>query len=106
MQSRRTILLKVNKEIKSVDLDNVLYIQSLGNYLKVFTTDGVLITMMTMSQMEDQLQGNDFIRVHRSYLANMLKITSVADLHVGMGTRIIPIGKTYKQYVQRLLKKP
>lgn len=89
------IYLKADRKMIKVMLDDILYIESARDYLKVTTQTNTIITRQTISSIEAMLSDNEFIRIHRSYLVSIKKITSFTHETVEIGTKELPIGKFY-----------
>jgi DNA-binding LytR/AlgR family response regulator len=95
---RSSISLLVDGVYHEFQFTDVQYFQSFGNYVKIFADNGVFVTLMTTKELEDLLPRQRFIRIHKSYIVNRTKITNVSDSDVVIGSRKIPIGKTFKMY--------
>ena len=89
------IYVKADRKMIKVLLDDILYIESARDYLKLFTSDTTLVTRQTLSSVEAMLSGNDFIRIHRSYIISLKKINSFTHETVEIGNTELPIGKFY-----------
>ena len=89
------IYLKSERKMTKVMLDDILYIESAGDYLKVYTQNTSLVTRQTISSIEAILSGDEFIRIHRSYIVSVKKIDSFTHEVVGIGKIELPIGKFY-----------
>jgi len=87
----------VNKELIKVFLKDILYIESIKDYIKVVTQVKTIITYQRISYMEEKLPKKDFMRTHRSFIVNLSKITSFRYDKLKIGTAIIPIGRFYKK---------
>lgn len=99
------IFLKVDKKLMKVKLNDILYIESLKDYIKVITTLGDYLVHKTMASISEELSGDNFIRVHRSFTISLSKITSVEGNSVEIANRRIPIGRNYLQFAkQRIFK--
>ena len=83
-------------------LENVLYIESARDYVKVFTKDKCFVTRQTISSIEAMLSGNEFVRIHRSYIIAVNKIKSLTNELVEIGDTELPIGKFYKNSFLKL----
>lgn len=99
------IYLKVDKMMEKVVLDDILFIESLKNYVKVVTRNKQLVTYQTLSQMEEILPSSDFLRIHRSYLIALSKVDRFSATHVEIGENELPIGGMFKQVVMERLEK-
>jgi DNA-binding LytR/AlgR family response regulator len=101
-KSRETpefIFLKADKKIHKVDLESILYIEAVGDYMKVFTASGQLLVNETMKNIQEMLPENLFIRVHKSFIISRSKIEYLEGNYVRVAGKSIPIGATYKTEV-------
>jgi len=100
---KKTIDLKIDGFVQQVQLDKILYIQSLGNYVKIFTDKKNHLVQITTKELEDLLPKNIFLRVHKSFIVNRSQINKVFDEEILLGETTLPIGKTFKKYVKETL---
>ncbi len=90
------ISLKDNKTIYKIRYDEILYIQSWGNYLKFFlVTDEIKIVRKTIKSIESELPENDFQRIHKSYIVNIQQVRGISGNQVLLNDQKIPIGQSY-----------
>lgn len=94
-----SIFLKADKKIHKVDLDSILYIEAVGDYMKVITESGQLIVNETMKQMQEELPAKDFIRIHKSFIIAINKIKYIEGNYVCLADKNIPIGATYRDEI-------
>jgi DNA-binding LytR/AlgR family response regulator len=98
------IYLKVDRKMIKVNVDDILWIESIRDYMKVVLKDRTLVTKQKISLLETLLPENMFLRIHRSYIVSISKVlsfnTSVVDIN---GTQI-PIGRNYKTDSIQLLR--
>ncbi|WP_421764721.1 LytR/AlgR family response regulator transcription factor [Ekhidna sp.] len=104
IQSKPYIYLRVDMKMVQVYLDEIVYIQGLSNYVRVFCKDRTLITYQKLSYLEDVLPAELFIRSHRSYIVNISKIKSYTGQDLDVGSTSIPIGGNHKDAVLKILK--
>lgn len=97
----KTLFIKTDSRLVQVFKEHVLYIEALGNYVTIFTTNGKYIVLSTMKDLESKLTAPDFARVHRSYIVRLDKITSIEDNFINVGGKAIPIGKNYKDELMK-----
>ena len=97
------IILKSDKKNYKIKFLNILYIESLDNYIKVKTNDLSIICYERLSGLEENLS-SDFIRIHRSYIINLSKIDVFTSAFVVIGERKFTIGRNYKDEVLKRLK--
>ena len=101
------IYLKVDRDMKKVYVNDIEYIESWKDFVKIFLTGGRhLLVKRAISAIENILSDHKFIRVHRSYIVSLSKISGYNALAVHIGQCEIPIGRLYKQSViERLQSK-
>lgn len=96
------IYLRVDRKMVKVLLDEILYIESDKDYVKVYTENGFLITRQTIASIEAMLSASKFIRVHRSYIVSLGKLRSFTHETVEVGNKELPIGKLYRNVFLRV----
>lgn len=96
------IYLRVDRKMIKVLLDDILYIESDKDYVKVFTEKGFIITRQTIASVEAMLSANKFIRIHRSYIVSLNKLKSFTAESVEIGNKELPIGKLYRNNFLKL----
>jgi len=92
-----SIFIKADSRLVRINLKDILYIEALGNYMKIYTAEGRYTILSTMKEIAEKLSGNDFVRVHRSYIVRVDQIESIEDQYIKMGDKHISIGKAYKE---------
>ena len=90
------IFIKIEHKIIRIDLDDILYIEGLKDYISIYTTKERHLTLMNMKKVEEMLPGNRFLRVHKSYIISLEKIRSIEKNRIYISETGIPIGDTYK----------
>jgi len=99
------VYLKVDKDMKKIFVNDIVYIESWKDYIKLFLVNGRnLIVKQTITAMENLLSEHKFIRVHRSYMVSINKISGYNGISVQLETKEIPIGRLYKQVVMEKLQ--
>jgi len=91
------------KQIK-INFDDIFYVEGLREYVSIFTKDKRIITLETMKNMEIILPANEFMRIHKSYIVNFQKIDALNGNMLEVGKEKIPIGKSYRMDVMKVLK--
>ncbi len=94
---------KVNREMKKVFLKDILYIESLKDYVRIKTDKESLITYQRISYLEEKLPDDKFMRVHKSFIVAIDKIASLGSNIVKIREKEIPIGRNYKMNVLKLM---
>lgn len=92
--------LRIDGHMKAISFNEITYFQSLGNYIKIITTEKMLVTQMTTAEIEATLPRELFIRIHKSFIVNRSRIEKVSDDEIIAGNIKLPIGKTFKKYVK------
>jgi len=96
---------KVSGKLVKVEHNNIVYGQSIKDYIMLCTMSGNLIVHMTMKYLNELLPENLFIRVHRSYLINKTYIQSIGKSNVFINNIEIPIGGTaYQELIKQSIK--
>ncbi len=99
------VYLKVDRDMKKVFVNDIVYIESWKDYIKIFLTDGKsLLAKQSISAMENLLSEHKFVRVHRSFMVSLDKISGYNGLSVQLSELEIPIGRLYKQSVMEKLQ--
>jgi DNA-binding LytR/AlgR family response regulator len=97
--------LKVDRDMKKVFINDIRYIESWKDYVKVVFVNGQdLLAKQSISAMENLLSEHKFIRTHRSYMVSLDKISGYNGIAVQLGDTEIPIGRLYKQAVTERLQ--
>jgi two-component system, LytTR family, response regulator len=98
------IYLRVDRKLVKIILSEILYIESAGDYVKVFIKDKSYVTRQTISSVEAMLSDNEFIRIHRSFIISVNKIKSFTNELVEIGNKELPVGKLYKNNFLKLVQ--
>jgi len=97
------VYLRVDRKMIKVLFSDILYVESMKDYVKVVTPSGTLITKQSLSSVEAMLPEKLFIRIHRSFIISTDKIKAFTGDMVEVGKAEIPIGKLYRENVQKKL---
>jgi DNA-binding LytR/AlgR family response regulator len=95
------LFFRVDREQQKVWLKDILYIEGLGDYVKIFTTAGPLVTYERLSYLEEKLPEEHFLRVHKSYIVCADKMQSFSGSAVKVGGKRIPVGRMFKDRLGR-----
>lgn len=95
----KTINVKADRKTYKVELSNILYFESLKDYVKIVCENETIITHETISHFETLLECEGFIRTHRSFLVAKSRIQSFDSESVFLASNQLPISRTYKQSV-------
>ena len=96
----------VNKKMVRVWLDEVLYAESLKEYVRIFLPGGKsIVTKMQLGELEKSLEGFGFLRAHRSFVVALRHIEAYTATEVTVGGKEIPIGRQYKDATLEILER-
>ncbi len=97
---------KANRKIVKVVFADLLFVESYGEYVKLYTTDDVLLALQTTSVMEQKLPEAHFVRIHRSHIINLNHINEVDGNQVTLGRHTLTISKRMRDaFMQKLQQK-
>ncbi len=103
LYSEDHIFVRSNSKFFRVNFSEILYIQGMRDYLKIYTPDYALVTHQTMNELEKTLPSRHFIRVHKSYIISLKHIRSIYGNTIELGKATIPIGINYKESVMNMV---
>ena len=92
------LYLKENREQVKVFLKDILYIESLRDYVRVKTGHREVVTYQKISYLEQRLPQSKFIRIHRSFIASIDHVVSFTNSQVKVGEFTLPIGRNYRTF--------
>lgn len=102
---RAFLFFNVSKKKVKMFLDEILYIESLKEYIKIVSHDKYILTKFQLGQTEDLLKNKNFIRIHRSFIVAKDKIDAFSATDIEIQGKLIPIGRSYKEQVYATLEK-
>ncbi len=97
------IFVKTEHKIQKIQLDDILYIEGLKDYISIFTKTERVITLQNMKKMEETLPKGEFIRGHKSYIISLDKVESIERSRISIVGKVIPIGDTYRDEFFKLI---
>lgn len=97
------VYFRADRKMVKVMLSDILYIESMKDYVKVFTPQGIIITKQSMTSVEAMLPEKLFVRAHRSFIVAVNRIRSFTNELIEIGNAEIPIGKLYRNGVMKVL---
>lgn len=90
------VYVRADRKIHKVALDEIVYIESLDDYIKVHLKKKLLISRENISTMEEKLRGRNFVRIHRSFIVAVKHITSISNDGIEINGTVCPFGRAYK----------
>jgi two-component system, LytTR family, response regulator len=101
--AKKDLFIKTGTEQVRVAPDEILYVQSAGNYVSFILKDGKLLSRLTMAETEALLPAPDFIRIHRSYIVARRHINRFERNKVYCGQHSIPVGSAYTALLEKIV---
>jgi DNA-binding LytR/AlgR family response regulator len=95
---------RVDRKMVKVFQKEILYIESLKDYVRIVTTARQLVAKQTITSLEEMLPEEKFLRIHRSFIIAADKIDSYTPQHLYIAGKELPIGRNYKHEIIRMLK--
>lgn len=105
-EDKKYIYLNVNKKVYKILINDIVFIESVKDYLTVHTLSGNIVAKHTISAFELLLPENEFIRIHRSFIVSIGKIKGFNAHNIDIGGKELPIGPNYHTQVFEKLKYP
>lgn len=104
VQEKKFIYIQDGKNIFKILYDDILYFEGYGEYVKVITTNRNYIARDSLTEFEHKLSTDYFLRIHKSYIVNIQKITGFSSIQVILKSAQLPIGRMYREKVMLILK--
>jgi len=98
------LFIKVEQQMIKVEFKDLLYLESFGEYVKVHTTNGMHLTLKSLTYFEERLPTHQICRIHRSYMVNLDKVEIIEDNGVKIGAQRIPISRRLKENFLEAIK--
>jgi len=92
------------RKMVKINFDAILYIESLSDYIKIYSVDGTIVTRETITNVEAKLPSQQFLRVHRSFIVSLKSIDSYTNEFVEIAQKAIPMSRKYKEAVLKKLE--
>ncbi len=102
---KKFFFFNIDKKMVKVYADDILYIESLKDYIRIHTMEKALVTKFQIGEINELLSDEKFIRIHKSFIINMDKITAYNAIEVEINKLTLPIGRTYKEIAEQQIRK-
>lgn len=102
-EESKNIFIKESGRWIRVGLDEILYFENEGDYVKIITSAKNHLIYRTMKSIAETVRGKRFLRIHRSFIVNLDKIVDIEDNSLVIAKKVIPIGKAHKGKLMRAL---
>ena len=103
IESKDFIFIKDNGLLKKINIEDILFLEAMGDYVKVHTPQKFHVVHSTLKAIEEKLPDNKFVRVHRSYIVALNKIDYIQDGVIYISKTTIPIADTYRSVLNKKL---
>lgn len=101
--SQEFIFIKTAHRLEKIMVNDILHIEGMGEYRRIFTTQKQIMTLQTFTELEELFSPQVICRVHKSHMVALNKIDSVERSRVKIGEKLIPISETYKSNFLNLI---
>jgi DNA-binding LytR/AlgR family response regulator len=97
------VFVKDNGVLKRISIDDILFLEAMGDYVKVHTPQKFHVVHATLKSIEEKLPSSKFLRVHRSYIVAINKIDYIQEGTISIGKTSIPVADTHKSNLNKRL---
>jgi DNA-binding LytR/AlgR family response regulator len=98
------LFLRADRKNLKIQLHEILFIESLKDYVKVVTKERTIVSKQSISTIEESLPGQSFLRIHRSFIVSLSKIESFTAGLIQIGKYELPVSRSYRHEVEKTLR--
>ncbi len=98
------MFVKSDQKLVRIPFSEIEYIEGMKDYVKIFTTEKMIVTLHTMKFFESNLPANSFLRIHKSYIVNLNAIKSISGTELEIRQTRLPIGNSYKEALMKTIQ--
>jgi len=91
------LFIKTEYRLEKIDIDDILYIEGMGDYRRIHTISKKIMTLQTFKELEKELINTSLIRIHKSFVVNVYHIESIERDRVNICNQLLPISQTYRK---------
>ena len=99
------LYVRENKRFVKVCIDEIIYIEGVGEYIQIFTEKRKIVTKKGLNEFEKKLPQSGFLRIHKSHIVNLSKIEAFTAQTIEVHGKVLIIGRGFKDEVSEALKK-
>ncbi|HWB91058.1 MAG TPA: LytTR family DNA-binding domain-containing protein, partial [Puia sp.] len=99
------LFVRSEKRIERIEIRDILYMQSLGNYVTIFTTAKRILTYLTLRGIEAQLPSGEFVKIHQSYLVSLGRVDSIEGNQILVSGKSLPLSRNYRESVMQVVER-
>lgn len=103
-ETNNFIFVRSDRKMVKIDFESIVYVESFSDYLKIHLENETIVTRETISAIEAKLPKHKFMRIHRSYIISITHINSFTSEHITILKKALPISRSYKKEVLKLLE--
>ncbi|RYD94176.1 MAG: response regulator transcription factor [Sphingobacteriales bacterium] len=103
VEAQEFVFVKDNGILKRINVEEILYLEAMGDYVKVHTPQKFHVLHATLKSIEEKLSPQKFIRVHRSYIVSLSKIDFIQEGVISIGKASVPVADTYRTALNKRL---
>ncbi|MEQ8469759.1 MAG: LytTR family DNA-binding domain-containing protein [Marinoscillum sp.] len=98
------LFIKVDGRYVRLELDDVLYIESLGDYVTFRTMKEKYVVHSTLKNIDDKIKNKKFLKVHRSYVVNLSKVVDIEETNMVIHDKVIPVSRAHRSILMNRIK--
>lgn len=95
--------IKSGYKIQKILINEIIYIESMGDYVRFFLEDKKIVTLLSLSKILELLPKEKFVQIHRSYIINFEKINFIQNNIISIGQYQLPISKSRKKELMEII---
>ena len=95
---------KNGNKTQKIDFDDILFVEGMKDYLRIWTNEEKIMTLLSFKKLEELLPSEKFIRIHKSYLISIDKIESIERNRIKIAGERLPIGNSYKRQFYKIIE--
>jgi DNA-binding LytR/AlgR family response regulator len=104
--TEKFLYVRADRKMVKVMIHEILYVESLKDYVRIFTSNHQIITKQTITSLEDMLPDDEFMRIHRSFIVPLKRIDSYSQHTVFINKAELPVGPLYRNELMKRLQQP
>lgn len=98
-----SIFVKTSQKYEKVSFDNILFVEGMENYISIQTADNKLVAHSKLSAFIEKLPPRNFVQIHKSFVVNIDKVTSLEGNQLGIGSYKLPVSRNYSAQIREML---
>ncbi|MCE2611546.1 LytTR family DNA-binding domain-containing protein [Flavobacteriaceae bacterium D16] len=103
-KKKESMTIRCDLQQREVDVSELLWVEAMGDYVKLITTSERVVVLSTMKAMADKLPRDRFLRIHRSYIVNLEKVDNFTSTRVEINGNLLPMSRSRKPSLERRLE--